>query len=181
MQAAVGLACWELFVALRTLVALVFLSAAVGKMRHWLALQGVIANYRLVPQALVAPIAYLLPPVEAALAIWLLSGWAAPSAAAGAAGLLCVFAVAMAVNLSRGRRDINCGCFQSALRQTLSWALVWRNVSLASGLVLTTAVVGASGGLWDTLYAVIVGAVLFVLLSSLTILWSIVPAWRRPA
>jgi hypothetical protein len=181
MQAGVGLACWEVFVAVRTLVALVFLSAAVGKMRHWLALQGVIANYRLVPDALVQPIAYLLPPAEALLAIWLVSGWAVSSAAAAAAGLLCVFAVAMAVNLGRGRRDIDCGCFQGALRQNLRWALVWRNLWLALALVLSTAFVGASVGVWSTLYAVLLGAVLFLLLSTLTILWSIVPAWRRPA
>jgi hypothetical protein len=181
MQAAVGLACWEMFVAVRTLVALVLLSAAAGKMRHWIALQGVIANYRLVPDALVKPITYLLPPAEALLAIWLVSGWAASSAAAAAAGLLCLFAVAMAVNLGRGRRDIDCGCFQIALRQTLSWPLVWRNLCLALGLVLSTAFVGASVGVWSTLYAVLLGAVLFVLLSTLTILWSIVPAWRRPA
>jgi len=181
MQSVAGLASWECLVALRTLVALVFLSAAVGKMRHWLALQGVIANYRLLPDALVLPIAYLLPPAEAGLALWLFSGWAASSAAAGAAGLLCVFAVAMAVNLERGRRDIDCGCFQSALRQTLSWTLVWRNVCLAAGLLLTTAVAGESGGPWDTLYAVIVGVALFVLTSALSILGSIVPAWRRPA
>jgi hypothetical protein len=181
MRSAADLACWEFRVALRTLVALVFLSAAVGKMRHWLALQGVIANYRLVPDALVAPLAYLLPPAEAGLALWLLSGWAASSAAAGAAGLLCVFAVAMAVNLGRGRHDIDCGCFQSALRQTLSWTLVWRNLWLALGLVLVTTVAGEAGGLWSTLYAVLVGAVLFVLVSALSILWSIVPAWRRPA
>jgi len=118
MQSAVGLACWEMFVAVRTLVALVFLSAAVGKLRHRLALQGVIANYRLVPDALVKPIAYLLPPAEALLAIWLVSGWAASSAAAAAAGLLCVFAVAMAVNLGRGRRENDSGCLQSEQRQT---------------------------------------------------------------
>jgi len=87
----------------------------------------------------------------------------------------------MAVNLERGRHDIDCGCFQSALRQTLSWTLVWRNVCLAGGLLLTTAVAGGSGDLWDTLCAAIVGVVLFVLLSALSILWSIVPAWRRPA
>jgi len=176
-----ALACWEMAVALRTLVALVFLTAAVGKMRHWLAFQGVLANYRLLPDALVAPIAYLLPPVEALLALALVTGEHATWAAAGAAALLCLFAVAMAVNLTRGRRAIDCGCFQGALRQNLRWVWVWRNVGLALGLVITSAVVGEPGDAWSTLYAAAVGAVLFVLLSALTILGSIVPAWRHPA
>jgi hypothetical protein len=168
-------------VALRTLVALVFFAAAVGKMRHWLAFQGVLANYRLLPDALVVPMAYLLPPVEALLALWLVTAEHATWAIAGAAALLCLFAVAMAVNLTRGRRAIDCGCFQSALRQNLSWAWVWRNVALALGLVLTSAVVSEPGDAWTTLYAAAVGAVLFVLLSALTILGSIVPAWRDAA
>ncbi len=175
------LACWEMSVALRTLVALVFLTAAIGKMRHWLTFQGVLANYRLLPDALVAPIAYLLPPVEALLALALVTAEHATWATAGAAALLCLFAVAMAVNLTRGRRAIDCGCFQSALRQNLSWAWVWRNVALALGLVLTSAVVGEPGDPWSTLFAAAVGAVLFVLLSALTILGSIVPAWRHAA
>ena len=37
----------------------------------------------------------------------------------------------MGINLRRGRRHIDCGCFQSALKQTLSWTLVMRNVVLA--------------------------------------------------
>jgi hypothetical protein len=168
-------------VVLRTLVALVFLTAAVGKMRHWLAFQGVLANYRLLPDALVVPMAYLLPPVEAVLALALVMGEQATWAVAGAAALLSLFAVAMAVNLIRGRRAIDCGCFQSALRQNLSWVWVGRNVGLALGLVLTCAVVGEPGDAWSTLYAAAVGAVLFVLLSALTILGSIVPAWRQPA
>jgi hypothetical protein len=57
--------------------------------------------------------------------------------------LLVLFAGAIAVNVMRGRTDIDCGCFRSALRQNLSWWLVLRNAVL---LVLALACLpGASG------------------------------------
>lgn len=168
----------EVVVTVRTLVALVFLTASLGKVRHWLIFQGVLANYRLLPGALIRPIADLLPPLEALLGILLLLGLAAPWPEAGAAVLLLIFATAMGVNLLRGRRDIDCGCFQSALKQTLSVTLVLRNVVLA--LLLGIAVLPGDKvtppAAFDGLLA---GGVLFIILQSLTILWSIAPAWRR--
>jgi len=94
--------------------------------------QGVVANYRLLPDAMVAPAAHLIPPVELLLGATLLLGLAFPGPELGAAALLLLFALAMGINLRRGRRHIDCGCFQSALKQTLSWTLVMRNVVLAS-------------------------------------------------
>uniref|UniRef100_UPI0003B55052 MauE/DoxX family redox-associated membrane protein n=1 Tax=Novosphingobium sp. B-7 TaxID=1298855 RepID=UPI0003B55052 len=54
-------------------VGLVFLTAAAGKLRHRVLLPGVIANYRLLPPALVAPVASALPVAELVLGAWLLS------------------------------------------------------------------------------------------------------------
>jgi uncharacterized membrane protein YphA (DoxX/SURF4 family) len=121
----------EVQIAVRTLIALVYLAAAIGKMRHWAVFRGVVANYRLLPEVLVAPFAYLLPPFEALLGAMLLLGLLSPWAEAAAAALLLLFACAMAINIKRGRRHIDCGCFQSALKQTLSWVLVARNGTLA--------------------------------------------------
>jgi uncharacterized membrane protein YphA (DoxX/SURF4 family) len=175
----VSLAFPEVTIAIRTLVALVYLAAAFGKMRHWTAFQGVISNYRLLPGFLAAPVAYALPPVEALLGAALLLGLAFPWPEAGAAALLLLFAVAMGINIRRGRRHIDCGCFQSALKQTLSWTLVVRNVVMALLLGLAMLSAGGSADLWVTLDGLLVGGVLFVILQSLTILWGIVPAWRR--
>ena len=50
--------------AIRTLISLVFLSAAYGKLRHRVPFQGVVANYRLLPDAMVPAAAYLIPPLE---------------------------------------------------------------------------------------------------------------------
>ncbi len=114
----------------RLVLAAVFGAAAVAKFRAWEEFAGVVHNYRLLLPPLERPTVYLLPPLEAAIAVGLLIDATRPTAAAGAATLLLVFGAAMGVNLLRGRRNIDCGCFASVLRQRLSWSLVWRNLVL---------------------------------------------------
>jgi uncharacterized membrane protein YphA (DoxX/SURF4 family) len=165
--------------AIRMLVSLVFLTAAYGKLRHGTPFQGVVANYRLLPDAMVVPAAYLIPPIELLLGATLLLGVAFPWPELGAATLLLLFALAMAINLRRGRRHIDCGCFQSALKQTLSWTLVMRNVVLA--LLMGAALLSnaAPRDLLALVNGYLAGAVLFIILQALGILWSISPAWLR--
>ena len=141
----------------RVCVGLVFLLAAAQKARHWRIFFGVVANYRLLPRAAVAPVAALLPPLEMIVALLLLSAQQLPWALPGAGALLLLFAGAMAINLSRGRAHIDCGCGQSFLKQTLSWTLVARNMVLAAlllpslapigPLTLSAALTGAGAGL----------------------------------
>jgi uncharacterized membrane protein YphA (DoxX/SURF4 family) len=167
----------EIALAIRVLLALVFLTAAFGKIRHRLTFQGVVANYRLMPEIAVPAFALLLPLVEAAVAGALLFAppfWPEVSAAI----LLVVFAAAMAINIWRGRRHIDCGCFQSALKQTLSWTLVARNAGLALLLAVPAAVPEGALPASGAAEALLTGTVLFVLLQSMNILWSVVPAWR---
>jgi hypothetical protein len=54
------------------------------------------------------------------------------AASLGVASVLLLYGFAIAVNLARGRRDIDCGCGGPAGRQTLSEALVLRNALLAA-------------------------------------------------
>lgn len=167
----------EVAFAIRLLLALVFIFAAVGKARHRMVFEGVVANYRLLPEIAVPAFALLLPTVEIAVAgalVLVPPFWPEASAAA----LLLLFAAAMAVNIRRGRRHIDCGCFQSALKQTLSWTLVGRNVGLALLLVVPAVVPEGGMSAWRAANAVSAGIVLFVLMQSLNILWSVVPAWR---
>jgi len=109
----------------RVLLSATFLHAGVQKIRHHGLLVGVISNYRVIPQALAPLASWLLPPLELLLALALLipSSWSALTAA----GLLLLFTTAIIINLLRGRSFIDCGCFQSGLRQELGWELVWRN------------------------------------------------------
>jgi uncharacterized membrane protein YphA (DoxX/SURF4 family) len=167
----------EIALAIRLLLALVFLTAALGKIRHRLAFQGVVANYRLLPEIAVPAFALLLPLVEAAVAGALLFA-PPPWPEASAAILLMLFAAAMAINIWRGRRHIDCGCFQSALKQTLSWTLVARNAGLALLLVVPAAVPEGVLPESGAVEALLISTVLFVLLQSMNILWSVVPAWR---
>jgi hypothetical protein len=168
----------EISLAIRALVGLVFLTAAWGKLRHRLEFQGVVANYRLLPDALVVPFAMALPPLEAAVGVLLPTGLAAPWIEAVAAALLLLFAFAMAVNIRRGRSDIDCGCFQSALKQTLGWSLVARNAVLALAAGAAALPEGPVPA-WARAEGLLAGAVLFVLLQSLNVLWSVRPAWLQ--
>jgi hypothetical protein len=90
-----------------------------------------------------------------------------------------LFAAAMAINIWRGRRHIDCGCFQSALKQTLSWTLLARNAGLTLLLVLPAAVPEGALPESGAVEALLMGTVLFVFLQSMNILWSVVPAWRQ--
>ena len=167
----------EIALSIRVLVALVFLSAAFGKARHRLALQGVVVNYRLIPEIAVPAFALLLPLVEATAAAGLLVApppWPEISGAA----LLILFAAAMGINIRRRRRHIDCGCFQSALKQTLSWTLVARNSGLAVLLAVPASVPDGALPESRVAEALMMGTALFVLLQSLNTLWSVVPASR---
>ncbi len=128
----------------RVLGALVFASAAGAKLRHRRELAGVVANYRLLPEALAAPAAWLILALEVLTAASLASGVRLAAGAALAIALLGAFALAMGVNLARGRREIDCGCFQSGLRQRLSVPLLARNLLIAAAL---TPLLGAAPGL----------------------------------
>ncbi|EGD59238.1 Methylamine utilization protein mauE [Novosphingobium nitrogenifigens DSM 19370] len=125
---------------------IVFAGAGLAKLRHRELFPGVVANYRLLPPALEAPVALLLPFVEVVLGVGLIAsgltggklawlGWPA-------AALFLGFAAAMAINIRRGRAHIDCGCGRSQLRQPLSWGLVVRNGVLAA-LAVCHAVAGA--------------------------------------
>jgi uncharacterized membrane protein len=113
-----------------TLLAAMFLAAGVSKLRALETFEGVVYNFRLLPEILVRPVAYTLPFVELAVAIALLMPMSRSYGAWAAAALLGVFTVAVAINLLRGRREIDCGCFNSELKQNLSGGLVLRNLAL---------------------------------------------------
>ncbi|MDR0203966.1 MAG: hypothetical protein LBJ40_17620 [Delftia acidovorans] len=116
---------------LALLLGAIFALAAGSKLSAWQELPGVIRNFRLLPRGLVLPAALLLPVAEAAIAVGLQVPAVRTAAALGAALLLLAFAAALAISLQRGRREIDCGCFRSDLRQPVSAALVVRNLLLA--------------------------------------------------
>lgn len=117
--------------ALALLIALVFAGAAIGKLTAWSELPGVVQNFRVLPHPLILPVAVVLPLLEIAITVGMLIKDTRSLAAASAALLFAVFGVALAINLSRGRRHIDCGCFRSDLKQPVSIAVILRNTLLA--------------------------------------------------
>lgn len=85
--------------------------------------------YSLLPETLVSPAARALPWLELGLAMALLVPQTRPAAAIIGCSLLLLYACAMAINLLRGRSDIDCGCGDAP--QKLSWWLVARNAALS--------------------------------------------------
>ena len=157
---------------------LLFAVAGIDKLRHRALLPGVIANYRLLPPVLVAPAAAALPAAELAIAAALMLGLAGavpPPVAAGAALaatlLLLLFAAAMAINIQRGRRHIDCGCGHAGLRQQLGWGQVARNIMLGIGLAPLIMPGGASplAGA-DVAVAVAAGVAIYLLMLLFTTL-----------
>lgn len=116
--------------ALAIAAALVLLVGVVAKLRDWPSFRGALDAYRLLPEVLVTPVALALPALELIAAVALLF---APYRVAGAVLALVVLATvtsAVAVNVLRGRVDIDCGCGGAEGRQRLSWGLVLRNAVL---------------------------------------------------
>lgn len=168
----------EFVTAVRIAVALIFFTAASGKMRRWSTLEGVVANYRLLPDPLVRWVAWVLPPGEIVLALALVFG--VPGSELTASVLLCLFAGAMAINLARGRTHIDCGCFDAAQRQPLRWSLVMRNIVLVSLLIAAACSRDAAGG-WDfttLLMGALCGSAFFLVVQCANILTAL-PAKRR--
>lgn len=126
-----------LHLTLRIPLALLFAAAAVHKLRNPAAFRAAVAAYRLVPPRCAPAIVAAEVVVAVALCV---PGATGPI---GAVTMLLVYAAAIAVNLVRGRRDLDCGCAGPAARRPIGWALVGRNVLLATvalaGLVGVTA------------------------------------------
>ena len=114
--------------------ALVFARAAAFKLRDVQAFADALAGYRMLPIGLVEPAARVLPAIEIASALALLAPQTRVVGEFVAASLLIVFALAIGVNLLRGRREIDCGCGDPSRRQPLAWSLVVRNVAFAGTL-----------------------------------------------
>ncbi len=117
---------------LRTALALLFLAAAVHKLRDLAAFRATFADYRILPDATSGLVAGLVPLAELAVAALLLAPAASALGKIGAAGLLLVYDAAVGVNLARGRRHIDCGCAGPHARRPIGSGIVVRNALLAA-------------------------------------------------
>ena len=112
-------------------LALLWIAAALFKLRGFEVFSVVLADYRLVPERVVHACAAAVIVLELGLGLGLLVSATRGIALIGSALLLATYAAAIALNLYRGRRFIDCGCMGPVGHQPLSAWLVARNLLLA--------------------------------------------------
>jgi hypothetical protein len=117
---------------LRGALALLLATGAWAKAREGPAFRAAVEAYDLLPTRAVPAAAWLFTTAEGVLAIGLVAPVAAAgrAAALGAAALFALYATAIAIDLVRGRTDIDCGCGEAGAALPLSGWLVARNVAL---------------------------------------------------
>ena len=120
---------------------LLFLLAAIHKLTGLHEFRAALAAYELLPGALIAPTSIVVPICETLLgAAWLLAIQTEFVALASVV-LLGAYTSAIAINLSRGRVHIDCGCGMASTAggdQQLSWGLVLRNMFLIFAALAAT-------------------------------------------
>jgi hypothetical protein len=128
-------------------LALVFARSASHKLTQFAFFSATLGEYRLLPKALMMPAAVALTFAEALTIGLLIVPDSRIFGAMLAAGLLSLYALAMAINLRRGRYRMDCGC--GGLGQMISWPLVTRN----SVLTVLAAFVALNTGSFDSIPA----------------------------
>src|SRR5579862_3877358 len=111
--------------------ALLFASASLHKLLDLKHFAAVFRAYEVLPPAL-ARLSPLLPILELTVGAALLVGPFRNGAAAAGVMLLFTYALAIGINLARGRRDLSCGCGGPNDRRAIAAWMVWRNLLLAA-------------------------------------------------
>lgn len=115
----------------RWLLAVVFMSAALGKLGNRTAFTKTVFDYQLLPKRGVHFVASSLPLIELAIGLLLISGIAVKLAALASSILLLGFMLAIGTNLLRGRRNVSCGC-SGARSRKIGRKLLIRNAVLVA-------------------------------------------------
>lgn len=114
-------------IAVRGALAAVLLVAAWHKLRDPIGFWQAVSGYQLLRENLARPTARLIPLVEIALALSLLVFSSSSLPLVAVMALWLAYGSAIAVNLLRGRTELDCGCGGIGADQTIHWGLVARN------------------------------------------------------
>jgi hypothetical protein len=140
-------------------------ASGVHKLRDPDGFASAVAAYALLPQRAVAIVARTLPLLEIIVALGLLLRASRETAALVGAVLLGLYALAIAINLWRGRHDLDCGCLGIGRRTTISTWLLWRNAALVlaslAAVLLSTRVRNLD---WIDVFTVVVAVAAVALL-----------------
>jgi len=132
------------FTTLRVLLGLTFLAAAASKAAYPVEFAAIVANYQLLPEALVNPVALLLPWVEIACGAALVAGVWTRGAALVLCKLMVVFLAALGVSVMRGL-DVQCGCFTVAPQAGASM----RADMIRDGVILAVGLLVLGRAIWE--------------------------------
>ena len=122
----------EVRLVMQLALGLVFLLSAAGKLRDPAGFARGVVDYRILPASLAYPLGFLILGIEGWLAIAHLTGWLLAAAVRVGFGTLASFAVAVGVNLARGRA-LPCYCFSGHGGETISGRTLARLLLLLSG------------------------------------------------
>jgi Methylamine utilisation protein MauE len=120
-------------------IALLFGSAALHKVRDLKVFAGIFAAYGVAGPVSRWRLSWVVPVLELVTAAGLLADATRLYAALLGAALLVSYALAIGINLRRGRRDLACGCGGPDERRPIAPWMVWRNVLLALAVLGTLA------------------------------------------
>jgi uncharacterized membrane protein YphA (DoxX/SURF4 family) len=137
----------------RVALALLFLAAAAHKLRDWAAFARALGAYGIVPPRLERGAAACLAAIEVVAGAALILSASAVGPALAAA-LLALYSGAIALNLARGRSDIDCGCSLGSRGQKLSWWLVARNIGLLGSALLALPQPSARPMIWIDVFTI---------------------------
>ena len=121
---------------LRTILAFVFIYAAILKIAEPGDFSQAIANYKLLPDISINVLGIILPWIEISAGILLLFGVAVKENSLIISGMLIVFIIAIGISLARGL-NIDCGCFGTANGNEIGIIKLLQNIGLlVIGIIL---------------------------------------------
>ncbi|MFT9359671.1 MauE/DoxX family redox-associated membrane protein [Acetobacter okinawensis] len=106
-----------------------FVLAGFAKLKNHDTFLTLLAGYRLLPAFMLEPMAWGLGIVELLAGLAMMSGRYVLWGGVAITAMLVIFALAMSVNLMRGRTSLSCGCTPGITSEFLSWKGVGRTLA----------------------------------------------------
>ncbi|UYP19136.1 methylamine utilization protein [Rhodococcus sp. Z13] len=171
-----------LWVLIASIVGGTLLLAGAPKVRDRQALLRTVRGYKLLPAPLEQAVSFALPWVEIVLGLALITGIAGRIAAACATALFACFFAGLSINLLRGRRDLDCGCFAFGSHDVprIGWFHALRAGAFVLVSVGLAVVPTGDPSLGEHLLAVALAALVLAVVVAAVQLRSVVHPGRRP-
>ncbi|MEJ2658259.1 MAG: MauE/DoxX family redox-associated membrane protein [Desulfobacterales bacterium] len=135
-----------IYLGARLILGAVFIYASYDKLFHPKAFADILYNYQILPDSLINITALILPWLELLIGVFLIIGFWMPGTVIWCNLLLVAYIGALSFNLARGL-DIQCGCFSTAGRSSISIGTVlWDFVFLSLSIYLFVIVFGSKSG-----------------------------------